>query len=320
VAPAAPAPETPPPLPEPEAPPPGAPVAGDSLGAAFYYPPSVDGPALRLPEAPTRLYVDGSYAMSDDLTALPYIAGQGDNVRVAVGGGWRWGRFMFDGQLPVNLTWINVTSVLNMPPTQEDQKQWAVSLGDLALGVNWTARLAGEALIAGIGVRGRLATHTTRFQFHLLDETVADFRIPYYFHVEPTLILGGAVGRFTYVMNQGAVGLFGPDGYFEEQHITVPSIYFWDAHYAVGWAPWKFLGASVELATLWQLNQIAGRDFAKLNGLRAVWVAPALQAHVGKYRFDAIARFGLSHGQEVYGVLEFVGTHSFTLRATRMFD
>ena len=32
-----------------------------------------------------------------------------------------------------------------------------------------------------------------------------------------------------------------------------------------------------------------------------------------------IARFGLSRGQEVLGVLEYVGTHSFTLRVTRYF-
>ena len=299
---------------------PHAPEADEATDAAAYYPPSVDGPALRLPESLTRLYLDGAYAMSDDLTALPYIAGKGRNFRVALGGGLRWGRFAFDGQLPFNLTTIDVATVFNMSPSAEDQHQTAPSLGDLTLGANWTARLAGEALIAGAGIRGRLATHTTRFQFHLLDGTLADFRIPYYFHVEPTLILGGALGRFTYVVNQGTVSLYGPDGNFEGEYIRVPSIHFWDAHYAVGWAPWAFLGASVELATLFQLNHIQGVDFAKLNDIRAVWVAPALQVHAGAFRIDAIARFGLTRGQELYGVLEFVGTHSFTLRVTRMFN
>jgi hypothetical protein len=301
--------------------PPRAPDADDqATDAAAYYPPSVDGPALRLPETATRLYLDGAYAMSDDLTALPYIAGKGRNVRFALGGAWRRGRFAFEGQLPFNITTIDVATVFNMPPEMEDQHQTAPSLGDLTLGANWTARLAGEALIAGAGVRGRFATHTTRFQFHLLDGTVADFRIPYYFHVEPTLILGGALGRFTYVVNQGGAWLYGPNGNFEGEYIRVPSIYFWDAHYAVGWAPWAFLGASVELATLFQLNHIAGVDFAKLNGIRAVWVAPALQVHAGAFRIDAIARIGLTRGQELYGVLEYVGTHSFTLRVTRLFD
>ena len=88
--------------------------------AADYYPPPVDGPALRLPESPTRLYLDAAYAMSDDLTALPYIAGKGRNSRRAVGGAWRWRRFAFDGQLLAHLTTIDVTSVLNQPPLPED--------------------------------------------------------------------------------------------------------------------------------------------------------------------------------------------------------
>jgi len=304
---------------------------GDAEGAAAYYPPQVDGPALRLPESLTRLYVDGGYGISDDLTALPYIAGKGRNVRVALGGAWRWRRFAFEGQLPVNRTKIDVSSVLNMPPLPEDQKQTAISLGDLSLSAQWTERLADEALIAGLGVRGRLATHTTRFEFHLADGSIADFVIPYYFHIEPSLILGGALGqfgaggRFTYVVNQGAIALVGPDGDFEDAHITVPSIFLYEAHYAVGWAPWAFLGASMELATVIQLNHIPdmidGQDFSKFNNIRAVWIAPTLQVHfLDNYRIDAIARFGLSRGQELYGVLEYVGTHSFTLRVTRTFN
>ena len=291
--------------------------------AARYYPPPVDGPALRLPESPTRLYADGSYAVADDLTALPYIVGSAENYRAALGGAWRWRRFTFDAQLLFNRTKIDVPMVLNMQTSMEDRKQTALSLGDTTLGATWTERLAGEALIAGLALRGRLATHTTRFDFHLADGSLAAFVIPYYFHIEPTLVVGGALGRFTYVMNQGAIALVGPDGNFDEQHITVPSIYFWDAHYAIGWAPWRFLGASVELATMIQLNRIAsieGQDVTKFNDIRAVWVAPALQFHAGTWRFDAIARFGLSRGQVVYGVLEYVGTHSLTARATKYFD
>ena len=93
-----------------------------------------------------------------------------------------------------------------------------------------------------------------------------------------------------------------------------------DAHYAVGVAPWSFLGASVELATMVQLNRIAGMDFEKFNHIRAVWVAPALQIHAADWRIDLIARLGLSRGQELYGVLEYVGTHSFTLHVTRIFN
>jgi hypothetical protein len=287
---------------------------------SHYYPPPVDGPALRLPESPRRFYLDGAYAMSDDLTALPYIAGKGRNYRLAAGIMWRWGRFALDAQLPFHLTTLEVTSVLNQPPLPEDAKQTKPSVGDLALGAVWTERLAGEALIAGLGVRGRMATHSTRFSFHLNDGSIAQFLIPYYFHIEPTVVLGGAIGRFTYVMNQGAIVLLGPDADFDTEHITVPSIYLYDAHYAVGYAPWSFLGASVELATMIQLNHIAGTDFEKFNDIRAVWIAPGLQAHLGGYRIDGIARIGMSRGQELYGVLEYVGTHSFTLRVSRYFN
>jgi hypothetical protein len=293
----------------------------DSGGVARYYPPPVDGPALRLPESPTRVYLDGTYMISNDLSALPYVAGTGRNYRAALGGAWRWRRFTFDGQLPVHVSTLNATSFLNREPRPEDKNQTVVSLGDLALGAVWTERLAGgEGLIGGLGVRGRLATHTTRFQFHLEDGTTADFVLPYYFHIEPTLILGGAIGRFTYVLNQGAIVLLGPDGNFDTEHITVPSIYLWDAHYAVGYAPWSFLGASVELATTIQLNHVGGDDFQKFNDIRAVWVAPALQVYGGATRVDLIARFGLSQGQELYGVIEHVLTHSFTVRVTQSFN
>jgi hypothetical protein len=289
--------------------------------AAGYYPPAVDGPALRLPEQLTRVYADAAYAISDDLTALPYIAGQGRNWRGAIGGAWRWRRFAFDGQLVFNRTTIDVTSVLNQEPLPEDKNQTKVSLGDLTLGATWTERITdGQGLIGGLGVRGRLPTHTTRFQFHLNDGSIADFVIPYYFHVEPTLILGGAIGPLTYVLNQGAVILLGPDANFDTEHITVPTIYLYDAHYAVGVAPLNWVGASVELATTIQLNHVAGVDFQKFNDIRAVWVAPALQFHLYEYRIDLIARVGLSRGQELYGVLEYVGTHSFTFRVTRHWD
>lgn len=307
---------------------PGEPAASSTGDAATelvsdYYPPPVDGPALRLPEQRTRLYVDGAYARSDDLTALPYIAGKGQNIRVAAGGVWRWHRFAFDAQVPFNLTIVDVTSILNQAPMPQDEHQTRPSLGDLTLGTTWTERLLGdsEALIAGLGLRGRLATHTTRFTFHLLDGSLAIFTIPYYFHIEPTAVIGGALGgRFTYVINQGAVWMIGPNGYIQDTLVRVPSIYFWDAHYAIGWAPWSFLGASVELTTTIQLNHLAGADYQKFNDVRAVWVAPALQIHAGDaYRIDLIARFGLTRGEELYGVLEYVGTHSFTLRVTRAF-
>ncbi len=296
-----------------------APNPAPALGK--YYPPPVDGPALRLAHPPARLYLDGAYATSNDLSGLPYIAGKGRNLRFAAGGTLRWRSFAFDAELNfLNVTTIDVTNVPGGVPVPEDAHQTSIALGDLRLGAVWSIPIVGkESLVGGVGLRARLPTHTTTFSFQLIDMTYADFVIPYYFHVEPTLILGGALGRFTFAVNQGVTVFVGPDGHIRDETLTVPTIYFWDAHYAVSWAPWRFLGASVELTTDIQLNRVPGVDFAKLNDVRAAWVAPALQVHVGDYRIDGIARLGLNRSQELYGVLEYVGMHSFTLRVTRHF-
>ena len=46
-----------------------------------------------------------------------------------------------------------------------------------------------------------MPTHTTTFQFHLINNTLAAYSFPYYFHVEPTLLLGGVIGPFHFVTN-----------------------------------------------------------------------------------------------------------------------
>lgn len=295
-----------------------------SYVASHLYPPPVDGPALRLPAAATRIYLDGGYAESRDLSALPYIAGKAHNFRVALGGAWRWRRLTLEGELPFgNVTTLDVTQVPGGVPMPQDMHQTTLSIGDLRLGaVIAGAPVAawGDAFMIGFGLRSRLATHSTRFTFHLLDGSLALYSFPYYFHVEPTVIVSAIFGAFTFVMNQGTLTLIGPDGQVGDQLITVPTIHFWDAHYAIAYAPFRHLGASVELATTFQLNSVGGLDFAKFNDTRAAWVAPALQMYLGAYRVDLIARLGLTRGQEMLGVLAYVGTNSFTLRVTRSFD
>jgi hypothetical protein len=285
---------------------------------AEYAPAPVDGPELRLPYSPTRLWVDGGFASTDDLSALPYITGSGRNFRVAVGGSWRWGDFAFTGELPFNATTVNFVTLNNETPRAGDTPQTSVAVGDLRLGADWTRHL-GDSVLGGFGLRARLPTHTTHYVFHLFDGSTESYYYPYYFHLEPTLILGGALGRFTFVVNQGALVLTGPDGSFNGFQINVPNIYYWDAAYAVSYAPIDVLAASVELATDIQLNHIDGFDFTKLNDVRSVALAPALQLHVGGYRIDAIARFGLTPSANLFGILEYAGKSSYTLRVSRTF-
>jgi hypothetical protein len=286
---------------------------------ATYYPPPVDGPALRLPESPTRLYLDAAFAQSKDLSALPYIAGSGTNFRFALGGALRWHRFAFEAEIPfLQITTLDVTAVPGGMPDPE--RQTALSFGDVRLGAIWTVQLAGEALVGGFGLRVRLATHSTRFQFYLpTDGSLVSYVFPYYFHIEPTAILGGSLGRFTYVINEGLLGLWGPNGQFLDMEVVVPTVVFWDSHVAVGYAPFDFLGASVELGTDVQINTVNDPQFP-INNLRSAWVAPAIQFHIADYRIDLIARIGLGRGTDAFGVLDYTGTSSYTLRLGRTFN
>ena len=312
-------PESVPPAP----PPPRSPEAGLSF-LETYYPPPVDGPELRLPESPTRLYIDGAYASSSDLSALQLIQGSGKNVRFSVGGALRWHRFSFEAEVPfVQFTTLNVTALTGQQmPIPADAKQTGTSFGDIRVGATWTQRLIGDQLIGGLGLRTRLATHTTNFSFHLQDQSLLTFVFPYYFHIEPTAILGGAIGRFIFVINEGLDVFWGPDGTIEGVLVVVPTIAFWDSHVAVSYSPWDFIGASVEFGTDIQVNDVNDPQFP-IQNIRSAWLAPAIQLHVGEWRIDLIARLGLpslAAGTEAYGVLAYIGTNSYTLRVGRSFN
>jgi hypothetical protein len=309
-------------------PPPERPPAAERSVLETYYPPPVDGPELRLPESPTRLYIDGAYAASSDLSALQLIKGSGKNVRFSLGGAWRWHRFAFEAEIPfLQVTTLNVTAVSGgQPPIPADAHQTGVSFGDIRVGTIWTERLAGDALVGGFGLRTRLPTHSTAFTFHIQQtptQTVpVTYAFPYYFHIEPTAILGGALGRFTFVINEGLDILWGPNGEIEGQLVVVPTIAFWDSHVAFAYAPIDLIGASVELGTDVQLNNTNDPQFP-IHNIRSAWLAPAIQLHFGDYRVDLVARIGLPNvaaASDAFGVLEFVGTNSYTLRVGRSFN
>ena len=287
-------------------------------------PAPADAPQLRNVEPRTRIYVDGSFAQTGDLSALPDIAGKGRNLRLAVGGSLKLGRFQLDTELPAS----QATTLDLLPPNaniqiyDEDKHQTALSIGDLRLGAQWSHALPIDALdlVAGVGVRVRVPTHTTRFQFHDLAGNIGTYVLPYYFHVEPTALLGGALGPLSFVMNQGIALLTGPDGTVGGLPVIVPDIYFWDAHYALAWRMLSLVTISTELDTTIQLNHVAGVDFQKLNDVRAVGVVPGLQLHLGRTRIDVLARFGLTRGAELLGVVGYSGTRSYIVRVSRVFD
>jgi hypothetical protein len=235
-------------------------------------------------------------------------------------------RFQFDAELPASQsTTINVTQIppLGNPPlTPEDAHQTARSLGDLRLGAQWTERLPVQAmsLTTGLGLRARFPTHTTTFQFNLVDGTLEPFRFLPYFHLEPTWLLGALQGPVSFTMNQGLLAMVGPIIEFGNVTFVLPTILFWDSHYAVAVRAHQYLALSLEANTVIQLNRVERMEFEDVNNVRAVYVQPAIQGIVGLWRVDLVARLGLNRGAELIGVLGYGGTQSVTLRLTRFFE
>ena len=290
---------------------------------ADYAPAPVEGPGLRLPVPQTRFYLDGGYGRTDDLSGLPLVAGSAYNYRFAAGGSLALGHFSLDGELTFsNITTIDVTQIPGGTPIDVDKHQRATSLGDLRLGATWTHPLdhAG-ALIGGFGLRARLPTHTVVFQFHLVDMvSLGKYVFPYYFHIEPTAIFAASVGRLGFIANEGVTLMTGPDGNFQDLRIIVPNLLFWSAHYAIVWSPLSALALAADLQTDVQLNRVTVMYFEKVNGLVSADLNIDLQIHFGQYRVDLIGRRGLTQDSEVFGVLQYAGTNSLTLRFGASFD
>jgi hypothetical protein len=303
----------------------GPPESNEADGArawTTYAPAGVDVSQIRNVEPLTRIYVDVGVARSNDLSALPYMEGRGRNLRAALGGSLRLGRFQLDIELPAfQATTLDVTRIPGGEPQIEDQHQTALSIGDLRLGAQWTvAPFDAAPFLLGLGLRGRFPTHTVQFKFHLPDDSLGVYSFPYYFHIEPTILMGGGVGPLSFVMNQGPLILMGPDVNFEQIHFVVPTITFWDSHYAAVVAPHRALAISVELNTILQFGHVGGLDFMTLNHVQAWSIIPGIQLHLGATRIDAVGRIGLSRGADLLGVIGYGGTDSVTLRVTRVFN
>jgi hypothetical protein len=302
---------------------PGSDETDDPPFLALYAPAPIEGPGLRLPEPLTHLYIDGSYARTNDLSGLPLVAGSAHNYRFALGGSLAWHRFSFDGEVVFsNITTIDVTQVPGGEPLDVDKHQTATSLGDTRLGMTWTQPIddAGH-LVGGFGLRGRFPTHTVIFQFHLIDMvSLGRYVFPYYFHVEPTAILAGWRGPFGFVINEGATLMTGPDGNFNDLHIIVPNLWFWSAYYAAVFAPVRALALSAELSTNLQLNHVSAMYFDKVNGIFAATLDVDLQIHLGRFRVDVVGQRGLTRDSQIFGVLQYSGTNSVTLRLGTYFN
>jgi hypothetical protein len=282
--------------------------------------PAIPAPALRGLVPSTRLYLDGSVVRSRDLSALPYIAGSGINARTAFGGSWHSGGLELSGEITfAQATRIEVTQVPGGMPIPEDQTQTATSLGDSYLGLSYTHAFEEWPVAIGASLRGRIPTHTTIFQFHLIDGSLGRYPFPYYFHIEPALLLAGGWGPVSLVINEGPLVLLGPDGNFNELHIVVPTLWFWDSHAALAVALGETLGLSVELVTTFLTSHIDQPEFADLNGLVGVSLNPAISLRFERFQADLVGRWGLNKGAEAFGVITFAGTQGLLLRLSLFF-
>lgn len=282
--------------------------------------PTIPAPALRGLAPSTRLYLDGSVVRSRDLSALPYIAGSGINARTALGGSWHSGGLELSGEITfAQATRIEVTQVPGGMPIPEDQTQTATSLGDSYLGISYMHELEDWPVAIGASLRGRIPTHTTIFQFHLIDGSLGRYPFPYYFHIEPALLLGAGWGPVSLVVNEGPLVLMGPDGNFNELHIVVPTLWFWDSHVALAVALGETFGFSVELVTTVLTSHIDQPEFADLNGLVGVSLNPAVSLRFERLQVDLVGRWGLNKGAEAFGVITFAGTQGLLLRLSLFF-
>jgi len=292
--------------------------AGAWLWRAY---PAIPAPALRGLQASSRLYLDASVVRSRDLSALPYISGSGINYRTAFGGSWARGGFQLDGEITfAQSTTITVTEVPGGMPIPEDRTQTATSLGDSYLGASWSSPLSDWPVQLGASLRAKIPTHTTIFQFHLIDGSIGRYPFPYYFHIEPAFLGAAGWGPLSLAVNTGPLVLIGPDGNFADLHIVVPTLWFWDSHLALALALGRHFGLSTEFVATVLTSQIDQPEFAKLNGLKAFSVNPGVQLRFDRFQVDLVGRWGLNKGAEAFGVIVFSGTQGVLLRVSFLFE
>ncbi len=153
-----------------------------------------------------------------------------------------------------------------------------------ALGAIWTARSGGRsARSAGSACAPVSPTHTTAFQLSPPadpDRRAGHLRLPV---LLPHRADGhpGWRARALHLRHQRRArwSSSGPNGKFLNGGGRLPTVVFWDSHLAIGYAPFDFLGASVELGTDIQINNVDDPQFP-INNLRSAWVAPAIQLHL----------------------------------------
>lgn len=285
-------------------------------------PPHIDYPGIQSLGSGISLYLDTTYETTDDLSTFWWVKGRGNNYRVALGGTYQSGGLHVSAELPVQYTQLAIDSLMGLPPTDRDRQKATVSLGDVITSVAQWWDLGGGASTSalGVGLRVRWPTHTTRYQFGLIDGSVLEFGFPYYIHVAPGALWSMTYGPVSLLVNEGVLAMLAKDIDIGGIQQRIPNLYFWESHVAAGVDAADWLLLSVELATFVQLNRVDVDNMTNLNDTRAVFVNGGPTFAFGAWRFAAAGRVGLSgRSARDFGVITFSGKHAAVARLSYVF-
>ncbi len=301
------------------------PAAADDAGAfepRAFDPPPIDYPVVQSLGPGTSLYLDTTYQTSSDLSTFDWVEGHGESYRVALGGSYQRGGLRLGAELPLQYTRLTIESLNDLPPTEPDRKKVSLSLADVITRAAyfWELPLDRVRAHAGLGLRVRWPTHTTRYRFGLVTGGVLEFGFPYYVHLAPAALLSASLGPLHVLVNQGVLAMLAKDITLDGVIQPIPNLYFWESHVVVGVDATEWLLLSVELESFVQLNQVTAYRMTSLNDTRAVFVNPGLTLALGAYRFAVAGRVGLGgRSSRDFGVITFSGTHAVVGRVAYVF-
>jgi hypothetical protein len=285
-------------------------------------PPHVDYPGIQALGPGISLYLDTTYETTSDLSTFWWVQGRGTNYRLSVGGTYQAGGLRLNAEVPVQYTELAIDLLMKQAPAAPDRTKAAVSLGDVITGAAyfWELPTGSVSASAGLGLRVRWPTHTTRFQFGLVDGSILEFGFPYYLHVAPGALLSASWGPVSVLVNQGVLAMLAKDVTLGDVLQRIPNLYFWESHVAGGVDATDWLLLSVEMVSFVQLNRVEVSNMTNLNDTRAVFVSPGVGLATGQLRLAVAGRFGLTgRSARDFGVITFSGTHAVVARVSYVF-
>jgi hypothetical protein len=287
-----------------------------------FVPPGIDYPGILDMGPRLSLYVDHTYESTSDLSTFWWVRGRGNNFRVAVGGTYAFGGLRLHAEVPVQYTQLAIDSLMQLPPTDADRTKAALSLGDIITDAAYYWDIVGETMLThvGLGLRVRWPTHTTKYQFGLIDGSTLEFGFPYYLHVAPAALLSTSYGPVFLVANQGVLAMLAKDIDLGGVLQRIPNIYFWESHVALGLAATDWLAFTAELLTFVQLNRVDVEQMTNLNDTKAVFLSVGPTVDMGNYRLAVTWRHDLAgRSSRDFGVITFSGSRALLVRLSYLF-